>query len=139
MGVGIVWGALSVHCKVYIPARRLCAAACGAQVMAGQGTVAWELLEQAQDGFDAIIVPVGGGGLIGGIAAVIKAWRPDVQVGGGSQLAVWLGDGRHCWQRLAACGTTSQPIVAAVWACMSLGQGRTATLLKAPVEPGPLD
>lgn len=61
----------------------MCACVCGVQVMAGQGTVAWELLEQPQDGIDAIIVPVGGGGLIGGIAAVMKAWRPGVQVGGG--------------------------------------------------------
>jgi threonine dehydratase len=52
-----------------------------AQVMAGQGTVAVELLQQlSPQGLDAIIVPVGGGGLIGGIAAVVKAWNPDVQV-----------------------------------------------------------
>lgn len=48
--------------------------------MAGQGTVAVELLQQLPEGVDAIIVPVGGGGLIGGIAAVMKAWRPEVQV-----------------------------------------------------------
>jgi threonine dehydratase len=48
--------------------------------MAGQGTVAVELLHQLPTGVDAVIVPVGGGGLIGGIAAVMKAWRPDVQV-----------------------------------------------------------
>jgi hypothetical protein len=65
--------------------QRVCASVYGVQVMAGQGTVAWELLEQAQDGIDAIIVPVGGGGLIGGIAAVMKAWRPDVQVSGAKQ------------------------------------------------------
>lgn len=50
------------------------------QIMAGQGTVAVELLQQLPQGVDAVIVPVGGGGLIGGIAAVLKAWRPDVQV-----------------------------------------------------------
>lgn len=50
--------------------------------MAGQGTVAVELLQQLPKGVDVIIVPVGGGGLIGGIAAVTKAWRPDVQVRG---------------------------------------------------------
>jgi cysteine synthase len=53
---------------------------CRVQVMAGQGTVAVELLQQLPQGIDAIIVPVGGGGLIGGIAAVMKAWRPEVQV-----------------------------------------------------------
>jgi len=51
-----------------------------AQVMAGQGTVAVELLQQLPQGLDAVIVPVGGGGLIGGIAAVLKAWQPSVQV-----------------------------------------------------------
>lgn len=56
-------------------------ASAGVQVMAGQGTVAIELLQQlSPQGVDAIIVPVGGGGLIGGIAAVVKAWNPDVQV-----------------------------------------------------------
>ena len=48
-------------------------------VIAGQGTVAVELLRQAPE-LDAIFVPVGGGGLIAGIAAYIKAVRPDVDV-----------------------------------------------------------
>lgn len=68
-----------------------------AQVMAGQGTVAVELLQQLPQGLDAVIVPVGGGGLIGGIAAVLKAWQPSVQVhtrGSASTAAApWLG--RH--------------------------------------------
>src|SRR6202000_2788262 len=44
-------------------------------VMAGQGTVALELLEQAGE-LDAMIVPVGGGGLISGCATVVKAKTP---------------------------------------------------------------
>ena len=48
-------------------------------VIAGQGTVAVELLSQL-GGFDAILVPVGGGGLISGIACYLKARRPDVRV-----------------------------------------------------------
>jgi len=48
-------------------------------VMAGQGSVALELLEQLAD-FDAVLVPVGGGGLVGGIATVIKQVRPGVRV-----------------------------------------------------------
>ncbi len=57
----------------------LCGCLC-LQVMAGQGSVAVEILHQLPQGVDAIIVPGGGGGLIGGIAAVMKAWRPEVQV-----------------------------------------------------------
>ena len=44
-------------------------------VMAGQGTVALELLEQAGE-LDAVVVPVGGGGLISGCATVVKALLP---------------------------------------------------------------
>ena len=50
-----------------------------AQVAAGQGTVAVELLEQWPD-VEAVIVPIGGGGLIAGMSVAIKALRPDVQV-----------------------------------------------------------
>jgi len=42
-------------------------------VIAGQGTVALELLEQASDRLDALVVPVGGGGLISGCATVARA------------------------------------------------------------------
>jgi threonine dehydratase len=48
-------------------------------VIAGQGTVGVEMLRQDPD-LNAIFVPVGGGGLIAGIAAYIKAVRPDVDV-----------------------------------------------------------
>ena len=48
-------------------------------VIAGQGTVAVEMLRQCPD-LDAVFVPVGGGGLIAGIGAYIKAVRPDVDV-----------------------------------------------------------
>lgn len=48
-------------------------------IMAGQGTIALELLEQCAK-LDCVIVPVGGGGLIGGIAEVIKTHAPDVRV-----------------------------------------------------------
>ena len=44
-------------------------------VMAGQGTVGLEILEQVPD-VDAVVVPVSGGGLIAGIAVAIKAIRP---------------------------------------------------------------
>ncbi len=50
-----------------------------ADIIAGQGTVALEMFEDLKD-IDMILVPVGGGGLISGIAAVAKAIRPGVKV-----------------------------------------------------------
>ena len=47
-------------------------------VMAGNGTIGLELLEQCAD-FDAVVVPYGGGGLLTGIASAVKAARPDVR------------------------------------------------------------
>lgn len=49
-------------------------------VMAGQGTVAREILDQHPGDIDAIYIPVGGGGLISGMAAYIKAVRPQIEV-----------------------------------------------------------
>ncbi|WP_394757060.1 threonine ammonia-lyase, biosynthetic, partial [Rhodoferax sp.] len=49
-------------------------------VIAGQGTVAMELLRQHQGPLDAVFVAVGGGGLISGVAAYLKAVRPEVRV-----------------------------------------------------------
>src|SRR5690625_5235618 len=49
-------------------------------VIAGQGTVGKEILQQHPDALHAIFVPVGGGGLIAGIAAYVKAVRPEVRV-----------------------------------------------------------
>ena len=66
-------------------------------VIAGQGTVGIELLD-ALDDLDAILVPVGGGGLISGIATWVKAHRPGVEVVGvqtetyPSMLAALAGD-----------------------------------------------
>ncbi len=50
-----------------------------AAVMAGQGTIGLELLEQVPK-LEAVVVPIGGGGLIGGIACAIKESRPEVKV-----------------------------------------------------------
>ncbi len=49
-------------------------------VIAGQGTIAMEILKQHPDPLDAIFVPVGGGGLIGGIAAYVKYVRPETKI-----------------------------------------------------------
>jgi threonine dehydratase len=50
-----------------------------AVVMAGQGTIGLELLEQIPQ-LEAVVVPIGGGGLIGGIACAIKESRPGIRV-----------------------------------------------------------
>ena len=49
------------------------------RVAAGQGTVALELMAQCKD-LDVVVVPIGGGGLITGIATAIKAERPNVRI-----------------------------------------------------------
>lgn len=49
------------------------------QVIAGQGTIGLEILEEVP-GVEAIIVPMGGGGLISGIATIVKRRRPEVKI-----------------------------------------------------------
>lgn len=51
------------------------------QVAAGQGTVALEMLEQKSD-FDCLVVPIGGGGLMSGMATVAKTLNPDIAMVG---------------------------------------------------------
>jgi len=51
-------------------------------VIAGQGTVGAEIMQHSQEHLSAVFVPVGGGGLIAGIAGYIKQLRPDVRVVG---------------------------------------------------------
>ena len=50
------------------------------QVIAGQGTVAMEILRQHSGQLDALFIPVGGGGLIAGMAAYVKYLRPDIKI-----------------------------------------------------------
>jgi threonine dehydratase len=69
-------------------------------VIAGQGTVAMEMLRQNPGQLDAVFVPVGGGGLIAGIAAYTKFLRPEVAVIGvepadAASLSAALRDGRR--------------------------------------------
>ena len=66
--------------------------------IAGQGTVAMEILRQHQGPLDAIFVPVGGGGLIAGIAAYVKYLRPEIKVIGVEP------DDSNCLQQAMAYG-----------------------------------
>lgn len=50
------------------------------EVIAGQGTVGLEILKEHTGKLDAIFVPIGGGGLIAGIAAYVKQMRPEVKI-----------------------------------------------------------
>lgn len=52
------------------------------EVIAGQGTVGMEILRQVTGPLDAVFVPVGGGGLLAGVAAYIKYVRPEIKVFG---------------------------------------------------------
>ena len=49
-------------------------------VIAGQGTIAMEILRQHQGPLDAVFVAIGGGGLVAGVASYIKAVRPEIKV-----------------------------------------------------------
>lgn len=70
------------------------------KVMAGQGTIGLEILEQLPE-VEAVVVPIGGGGLIAGVAFAIKCLRPDVKVygvqsSGAPAMAESLKEGKLC-------------------------------------------
>lgn len=67
-------------------------------VIAGQGTIAAEVLRQSRQPVDAVFVPVGGGGLIAGIAAYVKAVSPETRVVGVEP------DDSNCLQAALAAG-----------------------------------
>ncbi len=75
--------------EAFVEAMRLCAEQTltfihpfdDPDVMAGQGTIGLELLEQVPN-LEAVVVPIGGGGLIGGIACAIKQTRPEIRIVG---------------------------------------------------------
>jgi len=68
------------------------------EVIAGQGTVGMELLRQQPAALNAIFVPVGGGGLIAGIAAYVKYLRPTIKIIGVE------ADDSNCLQAALAAG-----------------------------------
>jgi threonine dehydratase len=66
-------------------------------VIAGQGTIAMEMLSQHQGPLDAVFVAIGGGGLISGVANYVKAVRPGVKV-----IGVQMNDSNAMMQSVAA-------------------------------------
>lgn len=75
-----------------------------ADVIAGQGTVALEILEEVDD-LTTLIVPIGGGGLIGGIAVAAKAINPAIEiVGVQAERFSWAYGTRHRSHPAAATG-----------------------------------
>jgi threonine dehydratase len=75
-------------------------------VIAGQGTIAMEILRQHQGPLDAVFVAIGGGGLIAGVASYIKAVRPEVKV-----IGVQMSDSDAMAQSVAANKRVSLPDV----------------------------
>jgi threonine dehydratase/serine racemase len=86
------YGARVILCEPNLPAREAAAAAVLAEtgatlihpynhpdVIAGQGTVALEMLAEVPD-LDALVAPVGGGGLVGGVCVAAKSLRPDIRI-----------------------------------------------------------
>ena len=81
-------------------------------VIAGQGTIGLEILDQLPD-LDAVIVPIGGGGLIAGIAFTIKSLRPDVKVYGvqaAGAPSMYLSVRDHRYQTLDTAATFADGI-----------------------------
>ena len=66
-------------------------------VIAGQGTIAMEILRQHQGPLDAVFVAIGGGGLISGVANYIKAVRPEIKI-----IGVQMNDSDAMMQSVAA-------------------------------------
>ena len=102
-----------------------------ADVIAGQGTVALELHDQlGAEPLDALLVPVGGGGLLSGIARAVKELRPEIRVIGvepdlagdlaegfrSGELAVW---DRERTRRTIANGLRSPQVGALPWALIT--------------------
>lgn len=70
------------------------------KVIAGQGTIGLEILEQLPD-VEAVIIPIGGGGLISGVAFAVKTLRPDVKVygvqaAGAPSMVESIAEGKIC-------------------------------------------
>ncbi|MEC9482940.1 MAG: threonine/serine dehydratase [Halomonas sp.] len=78
------------------------------RIMAGQGTVGLEILDQAPHA-SSVVCPIGGGGLIAGIATAMRTLRPDIRIvgvepeGAASMGAAWAQGGPHRLKRIETC------------------------------------
>jgi threonine dehydratase len=105
--------------------------------MAGNGTIGLEILEQVPD-VAAVVASVGGGGLVAGVAAAVKARRPGVQVfaaepATASPLAVSLAHGRPStfegWQRSFVDGAGGRSVLPGMWPLLSRLDGSSVVSL----------
>jgi threonine dehydratase len=111
LAIGGPWVELVVTGANYDEASRAALDSCGssggvlvhpfddARTIAGQGTVAIDLHEQCPERFGTVVVPVGGGGLVAGMALWLKEHRPDVRLigaepAGAASMAAALAAGR---------------------------------------------
>ena len=108
-------------------------------VIAGQGTIGLEILDQLPD-VDAVIVPIGGGGLISGVAFAIKSLRPEVKIDMVSQYVdeiVTVSEDEIAAailalmenQKLVAEGAGATPVAAALFGKLPLAGKKTVCLI----------
>jgi threonine dehydratase len=89
------------------------------QVIAGQGTIGLEILEEVP-GVEAIVVPVGGGGLISGIATIVKKRKPKVRIIGVQ--AAHAPSALYSWKRKKLLGVKVKPTLADGIAIQRVGE-----------------
>lgn len=92
------------------------------EVIAGQGTIGLEILEQLED-VDVVLVPIGGGGILAGIATAIKSVKPEVKVigveaAGAASMTAALAKGECC--DIGSCSTIADGIAVRKVGCKTL-------------------
>jgi threonine dehydratase len=100
------------------------------QVIAGQGTIGLEILEEVP-GVEAIIVPIGGGGLISGIATIVKKRRPKVEIIGVQ--AAHAPSAFYSWKKKEIVEVEVKPTLADGIAIRRLGEN-TFPIIKKKVD-----
>lgn len=91
-------------------------------VIAGQGTIGLEILEQLEN-VDVVLVPIGGGGILAGIATAIKSIKPEVRVigveaAGAASMTAALAKGECC--DITSCSTIADGIAVRKVGCKTL-------------------
>jgi threonine dehydratase len=100
------------------------------QVIAGQGTIGLEILEEVP-GVEAIVVPIGGGGLISGIATIVKKRRPEVKIVGVQ--AAHAPSAFYSWKKKKIVEADVQPTLADGIALRRIGE-RTFPVIERKVD-----